>query len=358
MRRILVVVGARPNFVKVAPLIHALQTVGDLDIRLLNTGQHYDRALAGSFLELLHFPRADYELEVGSGSHAEQTAAVLIGAERVLVECAPDLVVVAGDVNSTMATALAAAKLHVPVAHVESGLRSRDRAMPEEINRIVTDAIADLLLCTSADAVENLHGEGIADDHIACVGNTMIDSLLALEPAAAELDAIEQRGLEPYRYALVTLHRPSLVDQPSLLEAALDVLTDFAQRMPVVFPVHPRTRVARRAPGLHIIEPLEYLEFVALMREARVVVTDSGGVQEETSVLGVPCLTYRATTERPVTIERGTNRLVDAEPAVLRKALEDELSRSFASPPARPSIPLWDGHAGNRAALAIQEWIA
>jgi UDP-N-acetylglucosamine 2-epimerase (non-hydrolysing) len=352
---VLFVVGARPNFVKTAPVLHALDD-GRVAVRVLNTGQHYDHALAGSFLELLRLPAPDFELGVGSGSHAEQTAAVLSGTERVLHDLRPDLVVVPGDVNSTFAAALAAVKLQIPVAHIEAGLRSRDRTMPEEINRILTDQIAELLLCTSADAVENLRAEGIDPERIALVGNTMIDSLLSLERAAAERETRERLELEG-DYVLVTLHRPSLVDHPARLHDVMVVLEEVADRMPVVLPLHPRTAIQfdGRHPKVRAIPPLDYLDFLSLQRDARVVVTDSGGVQEEASVLGVPCLTYRNTTERPITIDAGTNRLVGTDPSALRDALAEVLREPRQR--QRPSIPLWDGAAGGRAADAIRGYL-
>jgi UDP-N-acetylglucosamine 2-epimerase (non-hydrolysing) len=360
MATVLLVVGARPNFVKVAPLYRALLALPDVDPRLLHTGQHYDRALSGAFLEQLELPEPDHHLAAGSGTHAEQTASVLTGTERVLAAERPDAVVVAGDVNSTLGAGLAAAKLHVPVVHLEAGLRSRDRTMPEEVNRVLVDHLSDLLLCHSAEAVANLEAEGIAGDHVALVGNTMIDTLLRLLPAARESGALVGHGLEPHGFVLVTLHRPELVDHPDRLGAVLEVLGELAGRLPVVLPLHPRTRArleAARPPALERLrttEPLDYLRFVGLMDAARIVVTDSGGVQEETSALGVPCLTYRPNTDRPVTISRGTNRLVGADPAALRRELDEALS----SEPRRPaSIPLWDGRAGERAAEAISSML-
>jgi UDP-N-acetylglucosamine 2-epimerase (non-hydrolysing) len=349
---ILAVVGARPNFVKVAPVVRALGERA----QVLHTGQHYDHALSGSFLEQLGMPEPAHSLGVGSGSHAAQTAAVLVGVEKVLQEHAFDLVLVAGDVNSTMAAALAAVKLHVPVAHLEAGLRSGDWSMPEEVNRVVTDRVSDLLLCPSHDAPENLALEGIQGDHVVVVGNTMIDSLLRLLPVARERGALERLELAPGGYVLATLHRPALVDEPERLLPTLDALADSAGSLEVVLPLHPRTRgrleaAGYEAPaGLRLLEPLEYLDFIALEADAAAVVTDSGGLQEETSALGVPCLTYRTTTERPVTCTLGTNRLLGVDPETLRGALAEVL----ASPPApREPIPLWDGRAGERAAEAI-----
>jgi UDP-N-acetylglucosamine 2-epimerase (non-hydrolysing) len=350
------VVAARPNFVKMAPVIHCLRA-REIPVRVLHTGQHYDAALSDSFLEQLGMPAPDENLEVGSGSHGEQTGRVLLGTERSLIAHPTSAIVVAGDVNSTFAASLAAVKLGVPIVHVESGLRSRDWTMPEEVNRVLTDRISDLLLCTSADALENLAAEGIGGASVALVGNTMIDSLWRLVDEAEASTPLPSLGLEPRGYALVTLHRPALVDDQVQLRAVLAVLDELAGELPVIFPVHPRTRaklesddaVALR--GVRLLEPLGYLAFLALQRSARLVITDSGGVQEETSALGVPCLTYRTTTERPVTIELGTNRLIGTDPAALAAACAEELAtpRDFA--PA--AIPLWDGHAGERAADVI-----
>jgi len=357
---ILCVVGARPNFVKVAPVVHALERLHNVDVRVVNTGQHYDRALAGSFIEHLGMRAPDHDLGVGSGTHARQTAAVLVGIEDLLVELRPDAVVVAGDVNSTVGAALAAAKLDVAIAHLESGLRSRDWSMPEEINRVITDRISDLLLCHCEEAVENLAAEGIAGEKVVVVGNTMIDSLFRLLPVARAGDALARHGLRPGAYVLVTLHRPALVDDPARLGAALDVLAGLTDRLPVVFPMHPRTRAKAGAVAtealerLTVIEPLEYLDFIALESAARVVVTDSGGVQEETSALGIPCLTYRDNTERAITCELGTNHLVGVDPAELARAAKQELERPLTA--TRP-LPLWDGHAGERAANAILELV-
>jgi UDP-N-acetylglucosamine 2-epimerase (non-hydrolysing) len=358
---IMCVVGARPNFVKAAPVIHALSALPDTAVTLLHTGQHYDRALSDSFIEQLAMPQPDISLGVGSGSHAEQTAAVLVGVERCLLESRPDAIVVAGDVNSTVGAALAAAKLRVPVVHLESGLRSRDWTMPEEINRVVTDRISDLLLCHCEEAVANLAAEGIAGDQVALVGNTMIDSLFRLLPVARERDALARYGVEPSEYVLVTLHRPALVDDTEKLAAVLTVLRELAGTLPVLFPLHPRTRakLAAAAPdalaGILAVEPLDYLDFIALESMARLVITDSGGVQEETSALGVPCLTYRDNTERAVTIEYGTNRLVGVDHETLACAAAEELARPRR---AFKAIPLWDGRAGERAAGAIMRLLS
>jgi UDP-N-acetylglucosamine 2-epimerase (non-hydrolysing) len=356
--RLLAVVGARPNMVKMAPLLDALEQEGAA-VRLLHTGQHYDRALSDGLIERLGMRAPDANLGVGSGTHAVQTAAVLTGVEHELEKRSFDGLIAAGDVNSTMAAALAAVKLHVPVVHLESGLRSGDWAMPEEVNRVVTDRISDLLLCTSADAVENLRGEGIADEKVRLVGNTMIDSLLRILDGVDREAVLAAQDVERRGFALITLHRPSLVDDPDRLRGAIAVLGELAARMPVLFPAHPRTTARLEAAGIELsdgmrmLEPMDYAEFIALEAEARLVITDSGGVQEETSVLGVPCLTYRTSTERPVTVELGTNTLVGVVPADLRDAFEAELARSEPGP--APQIPLWDGKAGPRAAAAVLE---
>ena len=350
---IILVVGARPNFVKVAPLLHALAALDDVRPSLLHTGQHYDWALSQAFIEQLGLPEPEDYLSVGSGSHAEQTAGVLVGVERVLEQRRPDTLVVAGDVNSTMAAALAAAKTGIPVAHLESGLRSRDWSMPEEVNRAVTDRVSDLLLCPSQDAVDNLVQEGVDRDLIALVGNTMIDSLVRLLPAARETGAVSRYGLERAGYALVTLHRPAVVDDPDELAALLQVLRDMASTLPVVFPVHPRTQAniergdRDSLKGITAIPPADYLEFIALEESARLVITDSGGVQEETSALGVTCFTYRDSTERPITVELGTNNLIGVDAVALAEACSTELANE---PPTPVEIPLWDGAAGVRAA--------
>jgi UDP-N-acetylglucosamine 2-epimerase (non-hydrolysing) len=358
---VLAVVGARPNFVKSAPVISALEQAEGISVRLLHTGQHYDRALSDGFIERLGMREPDANLGVGSGSHAEQTAAALTGVEADLVEHPADLVVVAGDVNSTLAAALAATKLHIGVAHIESGLRSRDWRMPEEVNRILTDRVSDVLLCTSPDAVENLAAEGITGDGVELVGNTMIDSLFRLlddvnRPAVLGRNAVKSRD-----FVLVTLHRPALVDDPDKLGPTMEVLSELAGSIPVLFPVHPRTRErlagSRAGWGKVILTPpMDYDDFIALEAEARLVITDSGGVQEETTVLGTPCLTYRTTTERPITVEQGTNELIGVDPAALQDAAERSLAAEV--PEKAPEIPLWDGQAGPRAAAAIEAFLA
>lgn len=320
--KILHVVGARPNLMKIAPLVREMERHGDaFEQTLVHTGQHYDERMSRIFFEDLGLPRPDVDLEVGSASHAAQTAEIMVRFEPVVLERRPDAVVVVGDVNSTVAAALVCAKLGVPVAHVEAGLRSFDRTMPEEINRLLTDQIADWLFTPSADADDNLRREGIPDDRIHFVGNIMIDTLVKLLPRAAERDVHERLGLRPLGYVLVTLHRPSNVDDPDTLGEILAALSDIGRRMPVVFPIHPRTRQrmedfgidpdeAFDGDGVRLLQPQGYLDFLALTRGAGLVVTDSGGIQEETTYLGIPCLTVRPNTERPVTVEIGTNRLV------------------------------------------------
>jgi UDP-N-acetylglucosamine 2-epimerase (non-hydrolysing) len=359
---VLAVVGARPNFVKTAPVVEALEGSGDVSVRLLHTGQHYDRALSGGFIDRLGMRDPDANLGVGSGTHAEQTAGVLVGIEQDLIEHPADLVLVSGDVNSTLAAALAGTKLNIAVAHIESGLRSRDWAMPEEVNRVLTDHISELLLCTSEDAISNLSGEGIGGDGVQLVGNTMIDSLHRILDGLDRGPALAANGVEPGQFILVTLHRPTLVDHPERLGAVITVLGELGTDLPVIFPSHPRTTARLKDAGIEIpsglklVEPMDYADFIALEADARLVVTDSGGVQEETTVLGVPCLTYRTTTERPITVEQGTNELVGVDPGDLREAAQRVLT---SDPPAEPpEVPLWDGKAGSRAAEAIQAFLA
>ncbi len=328
-----------------------------MELRLLHTGQHYDSALSERFLADLGLPDPDVFLGVGSGTHAEQTAGVMLGVERRLREHPADVVVVAGDVNSTLGAALAASKAGTTLVHLESGLRSGDWTMPEEINRTLTDRMADVLLCTSEDARANLLREGIPDERIAVVGNTMIDSLRRMLPAALASSPRRQLGLESRGYVLATLHRPSLVDDAARLSATLAVLGEISERLPVLLPVHPRTEARideaglRVPPGVMALAPLGYLDFIALEAEARLVITDSGGVQEETTALGVPCLTYRDTTERPITVELGTNALVGVDPDALAECARDALALPTSY--EAPEIPLWDGDAGPRAADAI-----
>jgi UDP-N-acetylglucosamine 2-epimerase (non-hydrolysing) len=359
---ILHVLGTRPNLVKMAPVIGALRArLPDARQTVVHTGQHYDRLMSEVFFEELGMPAPDHMLEVGSGSHAQQTARVMERLEPVLLAESPDLVIVPGDVNSTMAAAITAAKLDIPVAHVESGLRSFDRTMPEELNRIVADTLSELLFLHSEEAIENLRAEGIGEERMHFVGNTMIDTLVALEGRFRGLDAAAGLGLEPGAYLLVTLHRPALVDDPELLGPTMQVLAEIADSLPVVFPVHPRTRSRLEGTGfagwgkVMLTPPLEYDQFIALEAEARLVITDSGGLQEETSVLGVPCLTYRTTTERPITVERGTNELISLDPGALQEAAQRVLAADFPAKP--PEIPLWDGQAGPRAAAAVESFL-
>ena len=360
MSEILCVVGARPNFMKMAPILRALKGYPDLRPFLVHTGQHYDEEMSRVFFEELGLPTPDRDLGVGSDTQARQTARVMEAFEPLVEERAPRLVVVVGDVNSTMACSLVAVKLGVPVAHVEAGLRSRDWSMPEEINRIVTDAVSTTLFATSEDAVTNLRAEGVAPEKIHLVGNPMIDTLRQHLTAARGRQALVRFGLEPRGYALVTLHRPSNVDHEESLRRILDSLGKLARRIPVLFPMHPRTRgrVERAGmtfpSGLRVTEPLGYLDFLCLMDRARFVVTDSGGIQEETTALGVPCLTLRSNTERPVTISEGTNQLLGDDPASILLASE-VLSEERPSEPRCPK--LWDGQAGKRIANILASQI-
>jgi UDP-N-acetylglucosamine 2-epimerase (non-hydrolysing) len=353
---ILHVVGARPNFVKAAPVIRALETWPDAQQTLVHTGQHYDRNLSDIFFSQLNMPVPDVNLEVGSGSHAVQTAEVMKRFEAVVLERKPDLVLVYGDVNSTVAAALVCSKLRIRVGHVEAGLRSFDRTMPEEINRIVTDRLADLLFTPTEDGDFNLQREGVPAEKIYCVGNVMIDSLIQLLPAVMRFS---KNGL-PQRYALVTLHRPSNVDDSTNLKNILESLLKVNEHLDVIFPVHPRTRqridrLGIKIEKLHFLGPLPYIEFLSLQRRAVVVITDSGGVQEETTYLGVPCLTLRSNTERPVTVNIGTNVLVGQD----RRLLDYELTRILEGGAKKGSIPrLWDGRASERIAQSLREYFA
>ena len=338
------VVGARPNYMKVAPVYAELERRGNVEQRLVHTGQHYDTLMKDVFFAELPLPRPHVQLD------AKTTESALGELERVFADLEPELVVVAGDVNSTLAGAVAAAKHGLPVCHIESGLRSNDWTMPEELNRVITDHLSTLLLTHSEDADRNLASEAVADDRVSRVGNTMIDTLRANEDAARSLAAWREFGLEPGRYVLVTLHRPSLVDDPRLLAQTIGGLDQVAETLPVLFAVHPRTR--RNLEGstrVLITEPLPYRQFLSLEADAAAVVTDSGGIQEETTVLGVPCFTLRANTERPVTIELGTNTLLGLAPERLR-----EIPSLLANPKSGEIPPLWDGHAGERAADAVE----
>ncbi len=348
---VLHVVGARPNFVKAAPVLRALKNRG-VRQTLVHTGQHYDRNMSDVFFTQLEIPEPNVNLGVGSGSHAAQTAEIMIRFEPVVIDTKPDIVLVYGDVNSTVAAALVCSKLLIRVGHVEAGLRSFDRTMPEEINRIVTDRLSDLLFTPSEDGDANLKQEGVAPEKIHRVGNVMIDSLVQFLPAAA---ACSRNGY-PERYALVTLHRPANVDDPKNLERVLSALIEASEGLDIIFPVHPRTRQRISEFGistqkLHLLEPVPYLEFLALQSRASVVITDSGGIQEETTYLGVPCLTLRPNTERPITVTVGTNVLVGDDEI----KLNNELKNILAGKGKKGAIPpLWDGHAGDRIAEVLQ----
>ncbi len=360
--KIVLVAGARPNFMKIAPVHRALRAAGHALV-LVHTGQHYDAAMSQLFFDQLGIPHPDENLEVGSGSHAVQTAEIMRRFEPLLLEHKPDLVMVVGDVNSTAACAMVAKKLPgIGVAHVEAGLRSFDRTMPEEINRLVTDALSDLLYTSERAGDVNLSAEGIPRDRIVFAGNVMIDTLRAHLPRAQSTGSVASHGLVPHRYGLVTLHRPANVDDQQVFRPLMDLLGQVSPAMPIFFPVHPRTRpaidawAAERAglpEGMKIVTPLGYLEFLHLMSEARLVLTDSGGVQEETTVLGVPCLTMRDNTERPVTVTEGTNTLVGRDPARIRV----EIDAVLAGRGKAGNVPEgWDGNAASRIAAHLSGW--
>lgn len=353
------VVGARPNFMKVAPVFTALAQYGCVTQTLIHTGQHYDKEMSDIFFQQLQLPHPDFNLAIGSASHAVQTAQIMMRLEELLLAERPDLVLVYGDVNSTVAAALVSAKLHIALAHVEAGLRSFDRAMPEEINRLVTDQIADLLFTPSLDGNENLRREGIPADRIHFVGNVMIDTLRKLLPLAQQSWSALCTSMQLRRFALVTLHRPSNVDHPVVLRQILETLNHIRQDLQIVFPVHPRTRKQIETQGLTaltqnilLVQPLGYLDFLALQAHARLVITDSGGVQEETTYLGVPCLTLRENTERPVTVTCGTNILIGHDMARLIEETAAILQGN-AKPGAIPER--WDGLAGQRIAQYVVE---
>ena len=357
------VAGTRPNFMKVAPVYHALKDQDWGRPVLVHTGQHYDPEMSAAFLADLQLPEPDYSLEVGSGSHAEQTAGVMVAYERICLEQPPDWTIVVGDVNSTLAAALVAAKLHIPLAHLEAGLRSRDRSMPEEINRIVTDAVADLLWTPSPDADDNLLAEGVPAERIERVGNIMIDAYELQHTRIDAAQAWRRFALEPGSYGVVTLHRPVNVDDKPVLELLAEQLIAAARALPLVFAVHPRTRgrlesfelMARlsAAPGLHLTEPLGYIEFMSLVQSARLAITDSGGIQEETTYLDIPCITVRDTTERPITLTLGSNRLV--RPDGIGDAVEEVLSGAWPSG-SRPA--LWDGGTAARVVQSLRARMA
>lgn len=349
---VLIVAGARPNFMKVKPVLDAVEETG-LSTLLVHTGQHYDELMSDVFFTELGLRPPDRSLGVGSGTHATQTAAVMTAMESLIGEVAPRAVVVAGDVNSTLAAAIVASKAGSIVAHVESGLRSCDWTMPEEVNRVVTDRVSDLLLAPSPDAVDNLRREGYRDDQVVLVGNVMVDTLLTNLDRALERPVLADLGYERGGYVLVTLHRPANVDDDAVLEDLLLLFNEVAADLPIVFPAHPRTlaRLGSRplSKRIQLLEPQGYLDFVALQAGAACVLTDSGGVQEETTVLGVPCLTLRDNTERPITISEGTNRVVGRDPGVALAAYREVR----ADPPAARRPELWDGKAGVRCAEAI-----
>jgi UDP-N-acetylglucosamine 2-epimerase (non-hydrolysing) len=350
------VVGARPNFMKLAP-VHAALAARGAPQRIVHTGQHYDAGMSDVFFAQLGLPDPDANLEVGSASHAVQTARIMEKLEAILIEAPPRCVVVYGDVNSTVAAALVAAKLGIPLVHVEAGLRSRDRTMPEEINRLVTDTLADRLYTPSADADDNLRAEGIEARRIVQIGNVMIDTLVRVLPAAqAQWDGYWCSRVPP-KFALVTLHRPSNVDDPKVLAPLLEALIEISRALPIVFPVHPRTRqkfdsdrVAAGLDRIRLMDPVGYIDFLALQTHAAMVVTDSGGIQEESTYLGVPCLTVRENTERPVTVSIGTNILVGHDfPRLVREA--SQIARGHTKPSGVP--PLWDGRAAERLAADL-----
>jgi len=354
--RVLSVVGARPNFMKLAPVDRALVKRG-VEHVIVHTGQHYDPGMSDAFFEELWIPAPDHHLGVGSGSHAQQTAGVMQRLEPLLLDLRPDLMLVYGDVNSTVGAALVAAKLQVAIGHVEAGLRSGDWTMPEEINRVVTDRLSNLLFLPSRDAADNLSAEGVPNDRMHFVGNVMIDTLCWALPQALTLDAAASHGVGGRPYVVVTLHRPTNVDDPAVLRELLDALGRLAAKAPVLFPVHPRTRnrimglgPLRADGGVELLEPLGYLEMLSLVAGSALVITDSGGLQEETSYLGIPCITVRPNTERPITCTHGTNRLVLPRREPLLAAAERALGRRS---PARPVIERWDGRAAERIVAVV-----
>jgi UDP-N-acetylglucosamine 2-epimerase (non-hydrolysing) len=358
MSTVVFAVGARPNFVKMAPVIEAVGRKGLFRQLVVHTGQHYDERMSAEILDDLGFPKPDRFLGIGSGSHGEQTGFTLIAFERVLLEESPALVVVSGDVNATLACSLAASKLGVPVAHIESGLRSRDWTMPEEQNRVLTDRLSELLFTHSPEANDNLVAEGIAAERIHYVGNTMIDTLRRLEGEARARRVWASFGADEGDYALVTLHRPSNVDREERLQAVVNALAELGRHTRVLFPVHPRTRARLAAhdglerlaaAGVTCVEPLGYVDFLSLESGAGMIVTDSGGLQEEAAALGVPCYTLRPNTERPITIAQGTNTMIGDDPAAIAAL------RPSGDPPAPCAIPLWDGRAAERVADVIAE---
>ncbi|MEM8557587.1 MAG: UDP-N-acetylglucosamine 2-epimerase (non-hydrolyzing) [Bacteroidota bacterium] len=357
--KVLNVVGARPNFIKVGPIHRALEATGVCESLVVHTGQHYDAKMSDIFFRQLELPEPNYYLGVGGGSHAQQTAGVMVAFEEVVEQEAPDLVLVVGDVNSTLAATLVATKLHIPVAHVEAGLRSGDRRMPEELNRLCTDAVADLLFVTEQSGLDNLKAEGVPDGRVHFVGNVMIDSLVRFREKATEIDMLGPLGLEPGSYVLMTMHRPSNVDRAETLQELAEMAGQLADIQPVVFPVHPRTRKNLQAhgywedlqgiSGLRLLSPIGYLEFLHLMERAAVVVTDSGGIQEETTYLRVPCLTLRENTERPITVTMGSNELMELDAV----AVADRVTAIQSEGNSGEVPPLWDGRAAERIASVL-----
>jgi len=353
------IAAARPNFMKIAPVYHAMKAADWCDPVIIHTGQHYDANMSDSFFDDLGLPAPDYNLEVGSGTHAEQTGRVMIAYEKIIMDAPPDATIVVGDVNSTIACTLAAKKLCLTVAHLEAGLRSRDWEMPEEINRIVTDSISDILWTPSPDGDENLLSEGVAPERITRVGNVMMDSYELMRPRIEAETPRTEFGLDEKGYGIVTLHRPSNVDRRETLDPLIDALKQVAAKIPLLFPLHPRTRKNLEthglldgflaAPGVHVSEPINYIRFMGLVRDAGLVITDSGGVQEETTYLDIPCITLRDNTERPITVTEGTNRL--AKISDLASYVDEILAGTWPSG-VRPD--LWDGQTAGRIVLDLQ----
>ena len=357
------IAGARPNFMKIAPIIDAIKVKqmegADINFRLIHTGQHYDQNMSGSFFEQLKIPTPDINLGAGGGTQAEQTAAIMIGYEKALNAESTDLCMVVGDVTSTMACSIVARKMHVDVAHVEAGIRSGDWSMPEEINRVITDSLTNLFFTTSETANENLRANGVKEDSIYFVGNTMIDTLLKHIPRFTKPEIWDQKGLSPQGYIVLTLHRPANVDEKKKLKAFLEEIIIQSRQTPIIFPVHPRTASVIQeldlfAPNLYVIDPLGYLEFNYLVKYAKAVMTDSGGITEETTVMGVPCMTLRDNTERPETIMLGTNELIGTNPDAISLAM----GRLFSGKWKKGSIPeKWDGHASERIVDVLLEMV-
>jgi UDP-N-acetylglucosamine 2-epimerase (non-hydrolysing) len=357
-RPIYLVAGARPNFIKLAPLAWVLNSRGDIPFKIIHTGQHYDHAMSQAFFEALNIPEPDINLEVGSGGQSIQTARILERFDKLLQEKSPSAVVVFGDVNSTLACSLAAVKRLVPLVHVEAGLRSFDRSMPEEINRLVTDELSDLLLASENSGITNLKEEGIPDKKVRLVGNIMIDSLIQMQPKALNRQTAAHLGLESGQYALLTLHRPSNVDDPETLSRLLDLFVDLSRKLAIIFPVHPRTKKQidslhfKPPADFHLIGPVDYLDSLCLQKQAKLILTDSGGIQEEASCLDIPCLTLRRNTERPVTVELGTSTIVGNDESLIRENFEKILAGGYKHGQA---IPLWDGHTAERVADCLRE---